>query len=101
MGTDPHLIPFPCGAASWVVTGQNLSLCLFWDLSLEEIGRSLKLFSLSFFVEVTDQSLSHASSGPFSPLMNTVNQVFFYLTKWAFSLQENQRMVTNIFMMGC
>lgn len=78
MGTDPHLIPFPCRAASWVVTGQNLSLCLFWDLSLEEIGQSLKLFSLSFFVEVTDQSLSHASSGPFLPLMNTVNQVFLF-----------------------
>lgn len=80
MGTDPHLIPFSCVTASWVVTGQNLSLCLFWDLSLEETGRSLNLFSLSFFVEVTDQSPSRASFGPFWPLMKTVNQVF-YLTK--------------------
>lgn len=96
MGTDPH--PFHCVAASWVVTGQNLSLCLFLDRSLEETGQSLMVFSLSFFVEVTDQSLSHASSGPYLPLMNTVNQVF-HLTKEAFSLQENQRMVTNICMM--
>lgn len=80
MGTDPRLILFPCAAASWVGTGQNLSPCLFWDLSLEEIDQSLKLFPLFFCVEATDQSLSHASSGLFSPLMKTVNQVF-YLTK--------------------
>lgn len=50
---------------------------MFWDVSLEEIGQSLKLFSrVSFFVEATDQSLSHASSGLFYPLMKTVNQGF-------------------------
>lgn len=76
MGTDRHPIPFPCVAVSWVVTGHNLSLCLFWDLSLAETDQSLKLFSLSVVVEATDQSLNHVSSGLFSPLMKTVNQAF-------------------------
>lgn len=82
MGTDPHLIPFPpCMAAVWVVIGLNLSLCLFWDVSLEVIGRSLRLFSrVSFFAVVTDQSQSHASSGSFLPLMNTMNQGYYLKT---------------------
>lgn len=82
MGTDPDLIPFPpCMAAVWVVTGLNLSLCLFWDASLEVTGQSLRLFShVSFFAAVTDQSQSHASSGSFLPLMNTMNRGYYLKT---------------------
>lgn len=90
MGTDPHLISFPpCMAAVSVVIGLNLSLCLFWDASLEVIGRSLRLFSrASFFAVVTDQSQSHASSASFLPLMNTMNQGY-YLKKALFLAKKN------------
>lgn len=66
---------------------------------MEVIGRSLRLFShASFFAVVTDQSQSHASSGSFLPLMNTMNQGY-YLKTVPF-IQKHQRTI-NIFAMGC
>ncbi|KAG7237045.1 hypothetical protein INR49_032868, partial [Caranx melampygus] len=61
--TDLDLSLFHCAAASSVETGQNQNLVLCLVASSVEIGRSLMRPSLmAFYVEVTGQSLNHASS---------------------------------------
>lgn len=86
VATDLHPSPFHSVAASWVATGQSLSL-VFLSASEEETGLSLKLLPLVvFFVEVTGPSLNHAYFELSLPMVIDEHQgnVFYLMMSWAF-----------------